>query len=270
MGWLALAAGFALFFILFHVFERDREIRSFWLGRVTVGAILGVILARLAPLWTKFDNVLSDPMILITDKTGLAGIIGGVFAFAGVALVSLLQLRRNVPKARRWPLLVSVGAGLLLAGGVQFLSSAPSGPPELRVSVPDLEDRKHTLAEWSGKITVVNFWATWCPPCLAELPDLKTFSSTPSKTVAVVGVDAISTEKQGAAGVLAFASAHQINWTQLADPEGALQKAFAVSVLPTTVVLDRGGKVVERREGAVDLAWLNGLEAKYGAPAGLP
>jgi thiol-disulfide isomerase/thioredoxin len=265
MGWWALAAGFALFFILLRFFERDRDVRSFWLGRVVMGAVVGVILARLAPLWTRFDDVLSDPLILITAETGLAGLVGGLFAFSGVTLTSLLQLRRVRKDARRWTLLVPVGVGLLLAGGLLLLSARPSGPPETHLSVLDLEGRHHTLAEWKGHVAVVNFWATWCPPCLDELPDLKTFSAA-SKTVAVVGVDAINLEKQGSSGVLAFASEHQLGWTQLADSEGVLQKAYAVSALPTTVVLDPSGKVVERHEGAVDLAWLGTLEAKYGKP----
>jgi thiol-disulfide isomerase/thioredoxin len=264
MGWWALAAGFALFFILLRVFERDREVRSFWLGRVVIGAVVGIVLARLAPLWTRFDDVLSDPSVLITAETGLAGLVGGLFAFAGVTLTSMLQLSRVRKEARRWPLLVPAVAGLALAGVLTLL--APRlGPPELHVSVPDLEGRRHTLAEWNGKIAVVNFWATWCPPCLTELPDLKTFSAA-SNTVAVVGVNAIATEKQGASGVLAFAAAQKIGWTQLADPDGALQKAYAVSALPTTVVLDAKGTVVERREGAVDLGWLNSLATKYGKP----
>jgi hypothetical protein len=66
--------------------------------------------------------------------------------------------------------------------------------------------------------------------------------------------------------VLAFAAAQKIGWPQLTDPDSALQKAYSVSALPTTVVLDAKGRVVERREGAVDLDWLNSLAAKYGAP----
>ncbi len=153
---------------------------------------------------------------------------------------------------------------MALAGAL-LLFAPRLGPAELHVSVPDLEGRHHTLAEWKGRVAVVNFWATWCPPCLTELPDLKTFAAT-SKTVAVVGVNAIATEKQGAAGVLAFAAAQKLGWTQLADPDGALQKAYSVSALPTTVVLDSEGAVVDRHEGAVDLGWLNSLAAKYGEP----
>jgi len=148
MGFLALAAGFALFFILLRLLERHPERRAFWLGRVAVASLVGVVLDRLAPLWTRFDGVLSDPSILLTADNGLAGLTGGLFAFAGVCLASLLQLSRTKSQSGpRWTLLTPVAAGLLLAVGLFWLAPhALDGRPELHVSVPDLEGRKHTLA----------------------------------------------------------------------------------------------------------------------------
>jgi len=96
---------------------------------------------------------------------------------------------------------------------------------------------------------------------VAELPDLKNFVAEGSKTVTLVGINAIATEKDGTAGVVKFVSEHKTNWAQLTDPEGELQKHYAVAALPTTVVLDGKGRVIARHEGAVDLAWLKLLEA---------
>jgi len=260
MGLLALAAGFALFFILLLVLERDRQARRFWLGRVAVAAVVGVVLAKLAPLWTKFDAVLSNPMLLVTDGVGTAGLFGGAFAFAGVALVSLAELRRARIPGRPLRLLLSAAAGLLLTLGlVVLLPKITGGPAELHVAVPDLEGHPHTLAEWKGKVVLLNFWATWCPPCVAELPDLKNFAAT-SKTVTVIGVDALATEQGGVPAVLRFAADNKISWAQLADPEGLLQRAYRVGALPTTVIL-ADGKVLARHEGAIDRAWLDALGA---------
>jgi len=139
--------------------------------------------------------------------------------------------------------------------------SDPGGA--VQALVPDLEGRRHALADWKGKVVVVNFWATWCTPCQAELPEFQAFVQKPSK-VQLVGVNLIATEKDGESGVIRFASQKKMNWTQLTDPDGLLQKAFAVTVIPTTVVLDTEGRVVDRREGAVDLFWLKGLEGRFG------
>ena len=256
MELLAWAAGFALFFIVLRFLERHREIRAFWLGRVALGAVVGLLLARLSVLWTRFDDVLANPALVLNASVGLAGWFGGLFAFAGVAMVSLLQLRRTSDEARSWPLMASVGAGIALAAGLLVLAPrAFEGPPELHTAVPDLEGRPHTLAEWNGKVTILNFWATWCPPCLAEMPDLKTFAAS-GPSALLIGVDAAATEKDGVAGVVKFAADNKLSWTQLADRDGLLQKAYDVAALPTTVVLDAKGRVIARREGAVDAAWL--------------
>lgn len=81
----------------------------------------------------------------------------------------------------------------------------------------------------------------------------------------VIGINLIGTEKEGEKGVIRFASQNKLTWTQLTDPQGILQRAFSVTSIPTTVVLDPSGRVVDRREGPVDLFWLRTLEGRFGS-----
>lgn len=268
---LSLAAGFLLFLGVLLLLERSAEVRRFWISRTVNALVLGIVLWKITPIWTRWDSVMANPLLLISMNGGLAALLGGTVAFATVVLLSLFQLRREIPGTRRWPLLTPVAAGLVLVGAWTLLEPmviprAGTDPgPAVQALVPDLEGRKHALADWKGKIVVVNFWATWCPPCLAELPEFQAFTQKPSDQVVLIGVNLIGTEKEGERGVVRFAAKNKLTWTQLTDPEGTLQKAFAVTSIPTTVVLDSEGRVVDRREGAVDLFWLRTLEVRFGS-----
>ena len=268
---LALAGGLCVFLVLLHLLERNREVRKFWIARIFIALILGLLIWKLAPLWTRWDTVLDNPLLLLTMNGGLAAIFGGLFAFLTVVTLSLWQFRKEKPETRRWPLMTPLLAGLIVVGAWTWLDPLVFPPPgsdpgpAVQALVPDLEGRSHALADWKGKVVVVNFWATWCLPCLGELPEFQLFSKTPSNRVVLVGVNLATTEKEGEAGVLRFTSKHKISWTQLTDPAGTLQKAFAVTVIPTTVVLDPQGRVVDRREGSVDLFWLKSLESRFGS-----
>lgn len=268
---LSLAAGFLLFLgVLFWV-ERRPEVRRFWVSRTSNALFLAILLWKLTPIWTRWETVFGNPLLLISMNGGFAAQVGGTFAFFTVLALSLMQLRREQKDIRTIPLLVPVVAGLALVAVWTFaeplvMPRAGSDPGmAVEALVPDLEGRQHALSDWKGKVVVVNFWATWCPPCLAELPELRALTQVPSDKVVVLGVNLIATEKEGERAVIRFASQNKMTWTQLTDPDGLLQRAFSVTSIPTTVVLDPQGRVVDRREGAVDFFWLKSLEGRFGS-----
>jgi thiol-disulfide isomerase/thioredoxin len=109
----------------------------------------------------------------------------------------------------------------------------------------------HHLSEFKGHGMVVNMWATWCAPCVAEMPSLQALSKALApQDIAVLP---LSSDRGGAETVAAWYEAHGITALPvLLDPKGAMARAFEARGIPTTVVISTAGKVVARLEGAAD------------------
>lgn len=127
--------------------------------------------------------------------------------------------------------------------------AVPDFRPQFQL--PDLNGKTREISEWDGSVIVLNFWATWCPPCLEEIPEfVKLQSEWASKGVQFVGV-AIDE----VAAVTEYVQQQPINYPLLmGGMEGvALSQRYGnrVGALPYTVVIDRQGRVVFHRAGAV-------------------
>ena len=111
-----------------------------------------------------------------------------------------------------------------------------------------LDGRPHSLTEYRGRVLLLNFWATWCIPCRAEIPDLEHEARVqdPAK-VAIVGID----WKEDLAPVDAFVKEIGASYPILMDHDGRVYDAYEVSALPQTFVIDRDGRVVVSRTGIV-------------------
>ncbi|WP_395016110.1 TlpA disulfide reductase family protein [Dongia sp.] len=128
---------------------------------------------------------------------------------------------------------------------------SPIDPPE-QIAAPKFQDKMGQpvgLDDFKGKVVVLNFWATWCPPCVAEMPALDQLQSDlGGKDFAVV---AVSTDRQGIKKSAPFYRRAGIkNLSLYNDTRGSLQEAFQARSLPFTVVIDREGRLVGRIEGA--------------------
>jgi thiol-disulfide isomerase/thioredoxin len=160
--------------------------------------------------------------------------------------------------------------GALAVGGTLAATLAPRKPyaselPDLaEVLVPvnppetppdgffvDADGGQHTIASFLGHGMVINFWATWCQPCVAEMPSLAALSrALAPHDIAVLP---LSSDHGGAAVVHAWFEAHNITGLPiLLDPAGALGHAWGGNGIPTTHVIARDGKERARMEGAAD------------------
>ncbi len=111
----------------------------------------------------------------------------------------------------------------------------------------------HSLADYAGKGIVLNMWATWCVPCVAEMPALAAFAEVVAKNGIVVLP--LSSDKGGAPIVTRFYKELGVgNLPVLLDPMGAAAHALNVRGIPTTLVIDRQGREVAWSEGSVDWA----------------
>ncbi len=139
-------------------------------------------------------------------------------------------------------------------------------PPE-QIAAPNFQDKMGqpvNLDSFKGKVVVLNFWATWCPPCIAEMPALDRLQSELGG--ADFAVVAVSTDREGIKKSAPFYRRAGIkNLALYNDTRGNLLGAFNGKSLPITVLIDRDGNVVGRMEGAAqwDSAEAKALIAHY-------
>ncbi|MGH6970410.1 MAG: TlpA family protein disulfide reductase, partial [Caulobacteraceae bacterium] len=144
----------------------------------------------------------------------------------------------------------------LAHGQMKTLKVEASPQPAPTTTFTDASGKTHTLAEFKGKAVVLNLWATWCAPCVAEMPTLAQLArETAGQPLVVVPVSVDRVEDR--ANAEAFI-AKRPPLPFYSDPNYAL--AFAVKPpvagLPTTLLIDRAGKVVARVAGGAD--WSGG------------
>jgi thiol-disulfide isomerase/thioredoxin len=132
---------------------------------------------------------------------------------------------------------------------------------EIHFEDPDGDDA--SLAEFSGKPVLVNLWATWCAPCVKELPTLDRLSQSKG----AIHVVAVSQDMAPHASVVAFLEAHKIqNLVAYQDSKMDLSAGLDAPVLPTSILFDAQGREVWRYVG--DLDWTSPEAAKLLAEAG--
>lgn len=133
--------------------------------------------------------------------------------------------------------------------------------PELALS--DLDGNEHRLEDYRGELVLVNFWATWCPPCLREIPMLV----EAQKALGERGLRILGPALDDPRPVQRFAEAHGMNYPIFAGVN-QIGPALAVmgdtqGALPYTVLLDREGRIVEKHYGELDRAALDALLEPY-------
>ncbi len=115
-----------------------------------------------------------------------------------------------------------------------------------------LDGKEHSLFDFKGKVLILNFWASWCPPCRKEIPELQKLQGLyRGKKVAVV---AVSTDRK-LADVRAFLAKHPLTITVLHDSELKVWRKYKVFSLPTSFLIDRKGTIVKKFLGKTD--WMS-------------
>ncbi|MGH2808122.1 MAG: TlpA family protein disulfide reductase [Actinomycetota bacterium] len=137
--------------------------------------------------------------------------------------------------------LVGVVAVRSSGGGPSVGGSAAIGAPAPDIEMTDFDGTRFSLADYEGRPLVLNFWASWCPNCVAEMPDFeKVFQATDGE-VAFLGVN------QSDAREPAEDLAHRtgVTYRLAEDPNGRVFQAFGGAGMPTTVFIDDDGRLVD-------------------------
>jgi thiol-disulfide isomerase/thioredoxin len=154
--------------------------------------------------------------------------------------------------------LVLAGAGTAAEDGAvsverprlgEFIPNSPPIPAPT-ISVVDLAGNTVSLSDFAGRLVLINFWATWCEPCLREMPSLERMQSRLGDQITVV---AISEDRGGSKTVEPFINKLGLkSFKTYLDPKSDAGRAFKVAGLPTSFLIDREGRVLGRIEGAAE------------------
>jgi peroxiredoxin len=140
------------------------------------------------------------------------------------------------------------------AGGRDLFAALQVTRPEELVEAPDFrladpEGRHMSLRDHRGKVVLLNFWATWCLPCRAEMPEMeKLYQEFKGQGFVILAVDL----RESPAQVRAFAKELKLTFPLLIDEDTKVVQAYAVRALPVTYLIDRKGLMVGRAIGPRD------------------
>jgi len=180
-------------------------------------------------------------------KEGLRGAIGAILA---VALSSGLIVFSTV--------------GTTISMSRSLFGQASSTPaPDFVLT--DLTGRTISLSDYKGKVLFLNFWATWCPPCRAEIPDfIEAYKENKDRGLEILG---ISVDTKGKAAVSEFVEKYKINYPVVLESRSKTQKLIEDyqpgQFIPATIIIDKQGLIRHKHVGQMDKSQLLGYFQKY-------
>jgi len=128
----------------------------------------------------------------------------------------------------------------------ESLHEVKGHPTAVAFSLLDIDENSHSLTAYKGKVVIVNFWATWCPPCRFELPAMeKAYQKLKTKDVVMLGINV----GEDADTIFSFTADYPVTFPLLMDKDSKVIQAYPVIGLPTTFVIDPNGKIIYRAVG---------------------
>ncbi len=216
---------------------------------LTYMLIVGLVAARLAFVLRWRDQYAELPLSILNIRDG------GWEPAAGVVVAVLFGLHRARRQAglRKPVLAAALTTGLvLLLGSIATFMMAPSAVALPPLTLSSLEGRSVALTGFAGKPTVVNLWATWCPPCRREMPALQQAQAA-NPDVHFVFVN----QGEEPRTIAAFLDRQGLTLHNvLVDPQGSTGAALGHSALPTTLFFDANGRLANTRIGELSQATL--------------
>jgi thiol-disulfide isomerase/thioredoxin len=184
-------------------------------------------------------------MDMFVRRTTLKAALAGAATLAAATLPRKLAAQTILTPKPETPIRLRGMDGLVLSDPVQ-----PVGAQDFT----DAEGKPVSLADFKGKGIVLNLWATWCVPCVAEMPALDAMAEMLAKVD--IMVIPLSSDRGGAPVVKRFYGSHSILHLGIwLDPRGAAARGWGARGLPTTLIIDRAGNERARLEGGAE--WAN-------------
>ena len=127
-----------------------------------------------------------------------------------------------------------------------------SGTPAPDFTFPGLDEKMVSLFDYRGKVVLVNIWATWCPPCVEEMPSMeKLYRKFKGQNFEIL---AVSIDEPGLEAVAPFMKKSNLTFPALIDSEGTIKAVYGVTGIPESFIVDKQGILIKKIVGPVDWA----------------
>lgn len=171
--------------------------------------------------------------------------------------------QKEAAAQRQWTMFALIGAIALSLGFVAWAmsssgpvssSSGPASDGGIDFQATTLDGDRVSLSAYRGQVVMLNFWATWCPPCRAEMPTIQAaYDAHQQDGFMVLAVN----NAESPAQIRPFADAFGLNFPIVLDQSAQLQRSFAIQGYPTSIFVDAAGEIYKTHSGLVTAADLN-------------
>ncbi|WAM34544.1 TlpA family protein disulfide reductase [Caldicellulosiruptor morganii] len=141
-------------------------------------------------------------------------------------------------------IVTAILVGLLIYQFVPQTKSKVKTNGAIEFTLKSVDGKEYSISNFRGRIVILNFFATWCPPCRAEIPDFERFHEN-NRDIVVVGIN-IQEDRNT---VKDFLKSMGVTYLVLLDRDGNISSQFGIDGIPTTFLLDESGKVIAKKVG---------------------
>ena len=269
-----IAAAAAAHLLLFILKREDREVFKKTSDLFFNSVILFFLGWRLSLILTNWSTFRGAPTALLYLPGGPLNHLAGAAVVLLTVLIFYKRQKYNLKELTVWGILTAGTLALYFILTV-FLSFIPmeSQFPDSDISLVEnktaaalnsgseiilltMEGEEQLLDLTRSPVTIVNFWASWCPPCRAEIPEIDRFySDYKDSDMRLITVNMTSTEKS-MQNVVDFIEEKKADFPVLLDHKGEATAYFKINSVPSTFVFNSRGELTAQKTGAVDYAWL--------------
>ena len=156
---------------------------------------------------------------------------------------------------------IALAVLFLLKQNNSYLKFSPleTGRPAPNFTLPGLDGKMVSLSNYQGHVVLVNIWATWCPPCVDEMPSMeRLYQELKDENFEIV---AISIDAMGAEAVAPFMEKNKLSFAALLDPEGTIKSVYQTTGVPESFIVNKKGILVEKIIGPRN--WADPAAVRY-------